>query len=94
MENKMMFSKNYYPARCKWKAAFAGLPDEELMAAAAVLSDMLIIPNWFDRATLAEMFDEPVDQAAYDAFRQKLRDYRIDDEVSDRIFEIWHASEE
>jgi hypothetical protein len=94
MEHEMMFSNDYDQARRKWSETFAGLPDEELMAAAAALSDMLIIPNWFDRATLAEMFDEPVDQAAYDAFRHKLMDYRFDDEVSDRIFEIWYASEE
>ena len=89
-----MYSDSYYQARRKWNETFAGLPDEELMAATAALSDTLIIPNWFDRAVLAEVLHEPVDQAAYDAFRQKLRDYRIDDEVSDRIFEIWHASEE
>lgn len=89
-----MFSNNYYLARCKWKAAFAGLSDEELMAIAAAISDMLIIPNWFDRAVLAEMLHEPVEQAAYDSFRRKLKDFRIDDEVSDRIIEIWHTSEE
>lgn len=89
-----MFSDNYYPARCKWKEAFAGLSDEELMAATAALSDTLIIPNWFDRATLAGVLHEPVDQAAYDSFRRKLKDYCIDDEVSDRMFEIWHEIEE
>ena len=89
-----MFSNDYYQARCKWKAAFAGLADEELMAAAAALSDTLIIPNWFDRAILAEMLHESIDQDAYDSFRHKLRDFRIDDEVSDRIVEIWHESEE
>jgi hypothetical protein len=90
----MTLSDNYYPARCKWKNTFAGLSDEELMAIAAALSDTLIIPNWFDRAVLAEMLHEPVDQAAYESFRRKLRDFRIDDEVSDRIIEIWYATEE
>lgn len=89
-----MFSDNYDLSRQKWSDTFTGLPDEELMAAAAALSDTLVIPNWFDRATLSEMLQEPIDQAAYDAFRQKLRDYRFDGEVSDRIFEIWYASEE
>ena len=36
------------------------------------------------------MLHEPVEQAAYDSFRQKLKDFRIDDEVSDRIIEIWY----
>ena len=90
----MMFSDNYYSARRKWKDAFADLSDEELMAIAAALSDTLIIPNWFNRAVLAEMLHEPVEQAAYDSFRRKLKDFRIDDEVSDRIIEIWYASEE
>ena len=89
-----MFSDNYYSARRKWQDAFADLSDEELMAIAAALSDTLIIPNWFNRAVLAEMLHEPVEQAAYDSFRQKLKDVRIDDEVSDRIIEIWHTSEE
>jgi hypothetical protein len=89
MENKMTISDKYCSLRCKWSETFAGLPDEELMAATAALSDTLIIPNWFDRATLAEILHEPVDQAAYDAFRHKLRAYCIDDEVSDRISEIW-----
>ena len=90
----MTYSDNYYSARCKWKNAFASLPDEELMAIAAALSDTLIIPNWFNRAVLAEMLHEPVEQAAYDSFRRKLKDCRIDDEVSDRTIEIWHTSEE
>lgn len=90
----MTFSDNYDSLRQKWSDTFANLSDEELMAITAALSDTLIIPNWFDRAVLAKMLHEPVDQAAYDAFRQKLRDYRIDDEVSDRIIEIWHESEE
>ena len=90
----MTFSDNYYSLRRKWSDTFADLSDEELMAIAAALSDTLIIPNWFDRAVLAEMLHEPVEQAAYDSFRRKLKDFRIDDEVSDRIIEIWYASEE
>lgn len=63
----------------------------------AKLSDKIVIPNWFDRATLEDLVDEKISQKNYEKFREWLKDTDLADEVSELVreyFGMWDWDEE
>lgn len=81
----------YIATREKWEGTFSSVDEGELGVVVGALSDRIIIPTWFDRKLLEEVFGCSISREKYADFRNFLEDNYSNEQVFIDVQSLWRV---